>query len=357
MESERLPITASPEISHLLANLVRTEDVRFSPDNNFLAIADADNDQIVLVYFAAQQSPQPAILVSRVVALKSDHLQYPHGIAFLDNTTIVVANRLGDVTAFRLPAASELTEELVEPLFVVAESEKTKVQNPGSVDVYKLADGTFRMLVCNNHLHTVTAHKIKFEEGVSVIGHRVVLRRKLIIPDGLAVSPYKRWLAVSNHVTGDVLVYRNHVLANRFSAPAAVLGGMVCPHGVRFSSDGEQVVVADAASPYLHLFTRESEDWKNLPAPTKSVRFLSESQFSEGRTNPEEGGVKGLDMSRDGSLLVTTCELDTLVFYPMSVFSEAARLDIADEIATLSRERDAILTTNIYATAKRRFWE
>lgn len=357
MDSERIPHTASPAILHALSQIGRTEDVKLSPQNDFLAIADASNDQIVLVYFAVQTNPEASIHISRTLTLKSAHLKYPHGISFLDSKTMVVANRLGDVSAFRVPAGTEHTEVFVEPLFLLSESKQTKIQNPGSVEVYKLSDDTYRMLICNNHLHTVTSHKLKVAEGIAISGHRVVVRRKLIIPDGLAVSPDKRWMAVSNHVTGELMVYRNHFLLNRFTAPAAVMGGMVCPHGVRFSSDGKSLIVADAASAYLHLFEREGEDWQNLSAPTKSVRFLNENQFAEGRTNPEEGGVKGLDMSHDGSLLVTTCEVDTLAFYAMSVFGVAKKLDIADEIGQLCRERDEVLTANIYATADTYFWE
>ncbi|MFK7977888.1 MAG: YncE family protein, partial [Halioglobus sp.] len=269
----------------------------------------------------------------------------------------VVANRHGDVTGFKVPADEKHGELFLEPCFMLAESKQTKIQNPGSVDIYRHEDGAYRMLVCNNHLHTVTSHTLKGAEDISVSGHRVLVRKKLIIPDGLTVSPDKQWIAVSNHVTGELIVYRNTLRVNRFSAPVAVLGGIVCPHGVRFSSDGRRLIVADAASAYLHLFERDGEAWHSQSAPTKSVRLLSKSQFEEGRTNPEEGGVKGLDMTRDGKLLVTTCELDTLAFYTMDIFENADTPDIGNEIAGLSADRDAVLTTNIYATAKRHFWQ
>lgn len=357
MDSERIPLTASPEILQVLSRIGRTEDVKLAPQNDFLAIADASNDRIIFVYFEVRENPQAAIHISKTVILESAHLKYPHGIAFIDSETIVVANRLGDVAVFSVSASAEHAEIYREPLVVLEESEQTQIQNPGSVDVYLLSGGDFRMLVCNNYLHTVTSHRLQIGKRVAITGHRVLARRKLIIPDGLTVSPDRRWLAVSNHVTGELMVYRNHVLLNRFTAPAAVLGGMVCPHGVRFSSDGKCLVVADAASAYLHRFEREGERWQSMARPTQSVQFLSESQFSEGRTNPEEGGVKGLDMSRDGSLLVTSCEAEPLVFYSMGVFGSGAKRDIADEIAWLSRERDEALTTNIYATAKTRFWQ
>lgn len=98
--------TASPEVREVIASLGRTEDVRFSPGNNRLAVAAFARNRIAVfdIDIIASADAKDVVL-KRVLEVSSPCLNKPHGLDFIDDDTLIVANREGDVTILRLPAA------------------------------------------------------------------------------------------------------------------------------------------------------------------------------------------------------------------------------------------------------------
>ena len=80
--------------------------------------------------------------------------------------------------------------------------------------------------------------------------------------------------------------------------------------------------VTDAGRPFLFKYRQPADGWRGTLPPAAVARVLSEEVFLRGRLNPQEGGAKGLDLTRDGSLLAVTCEEQ-----PLAVFDVAALFD------------------------------
>jgi len=90
--------------------------------------------------------------------------------------------------------------------------------------------------------------------------------------------------------------------------------GVSYPHGVRFTADERTVLVADAGEPFVQLY-RSDGVWEGEHEPDASIRVISEESFARGSYNRYEGGPKGLDVTRDGRLMVTSCHEEPFAFF------------------------------------------
>ena len=124
---------------------------------------------------------------------------------FIDDENILVANREGEPCIFKLPLGATGNYEL-EPLAVIRSDE---ILAPGSCAVINTENGLCEALICNNYAHRVTSHLLDSNAGYSTKSDKVLLRRWLDIPDGICVSKDTQWIAVSNHNTHAVLLYKN----------------------------------------------------------------------------------------------------------------------------------------------------
>ena len=88
----------------VIAGLGRTEDVKFSPSNCRLAVACFEKNQIAIFDICISGAPyERKITLTDAAEISSPYLKCPHGIDFLDEERIIVANREGDATIFELP--------------------------------------------------------------------------------------------------------------------------------------------------------------------------------------------------------------------------------------------------------------
>ena len=76
-------------------------------------------------------------------------------------------------------------------------------------------------------------------------------------------------------------------------------------------------VVVDAGAPVLRVYERGS-GWSGPHDPVRSVVVLDDETFERGRANPEEGGPKGLDIDKSGSVVAITCEEQSLAFFSLA---------------------------------------
>ena len=285
---------AAAALDEGLGALGRTEDLSFSPGGERLAIACYARNRIAVVDVETAANDRLHIELSSIRLHGSPLLHHPHGIAFADDDTLVVASRGGHLGAFRLPDSA--SGELEQVAF--AGDASGLLDAPGSVVVRSLAPGSREVLACNNRVNTVTRHPL-VTDGSHGSGE-IVARKWLDLPDGLALSSDAEWLAVSNHNRHNVLVFR-YQDAGDGADPAAILRGVAYPHGLQFADADRILLVADAGAPYVHVFVPE-DGWNGVHYPAATIRVLDDATFARGRTNPQEGGPRGIavDPSSEG---------------------------------------------------------
>ena len=342
----RIVLEATSALSDVIASLGRTEDVRLSPDDRCLAIVGYAANRIHLfgidIDLASSSPPKVRLHDHRVLA--SPALADPHGVTFLGNEHILVCNRGADVCIFRIPPAGRGGPQLTVTPHQVIRGRGfvfARVKNPGSADAYPMADGGYRVLICNNHWNFVSSHVARPGVNTRIRHQGNLLDPRIRIPDGISISPDGAWVAISNHMDGEVLIYRNTERFSSDASPAAALKGIVCPHGIRFTPDGH-VLVADAASQYLHVFAHEGS-WSGDHSPRKSIRMMEDDRFYDGRYATREGGLKGIDVDRSGRVLITTHARDPLAFYDLHELLDAPGETPGPEYAEFCRQRDESL--------------
>lgn len=320
----QVPVKIAPAAQRALKAIGRTEDIRFSPDNRTLALAGFYKKCCLLVRVDVCPSRRPRIAISDCLEVVSTGISLVHGLDFLDDDTLVFANRDGFVSVLELPRPpwSGRTCEIA-PRLQFSAGTGAVVHSPGSVAVIKDAIGHPVFLTCENFAHHVSRHEIHPHEGYAVKASRVLLNRGLAIPDGISVSHDGQWLAVSSHNTNDVKLYKAPLRDGVDTEPSGVLSDAGYPHGLRFTSGDERIIVADAGERVVHIYER-GESWQGGRAPARSVPIISEDAFQRGRFDPklginlQEGGPKGIDIDKTGSILAATCEEQPLAFFALS---------------------------------------
>lgn len=316
LKPHRLAINASPPVRAALAAIGRTEDIRFSPDNALLCIAGFGRQRLLLLRIRV--AGDGLIRIDDFLELTSDGIGAVHGIDFIDDLTLVVANRDGRVSILGLPQlwpADRICH--VEPLRVFRRPMTFKIRSPGSVAVCRHSSGLVSVYVCQNYAHRVSRHLIAPRFGYAPLWNSLAIRRGLDIPDGIAFSADQRWIAVSSHGTSDVKIFDASRSLGGTAEPAGVLSGAGYPHGVRFSPDGLHVVVADAGRPVLQIY-RSDGDWRGERPAVRTAEVLDAKSFGRGHASAEEGGPKGLDIDRSGTVVAITCEEEPLAFFALA---------------------------------------
>ncbi len=274
----------------------RFEDVKFSPSNNFIALADYGLNQIVLLNFTyLKRSSSLCIVDCRIIT--SDTLCQPHGLDFIDDMAIVVANRAGNtIEVYQVPSVS------------CHQVPTQSITYPAASTVTIKGD---RCLVCSNSNHTVSEFLID-QKGQLLVPRGILIPDGLNIPDGVAISSSGHRIAVSDHATHRVLIF------DKSGKPVGTLSGseLSYPHGLCFSLDQKKIYVADAGEQTLKIFESENGEWIGPQETVKDdIKVIHDHPFALGRISPEEGGGKGLGIDRTGRLLVVTCEYQPIRWY------------------------------------------
>lgn len=315
-----IELVVSPHVREAIAQLGRTEDVRFSPNNRRLALAGYTANACLVFDIRIQHVNQGFMIrMDDFVELRSNWLRDPHGFDFIGNGILAVANRAGAVTLFRLPSRRSIGRVIdIQPFKVIdqADGAGEPLKTPGSLCVTRASAWYGEVLVCNTFHNRVTQHVFSKVPFGLLDTNAICLECQLDVPDGIAVSPDGRTVAVSNHRQHEILLYDRRQMS-RMGKPLGRLTGVDYPHGLRFSPDGKYLYTADAGKPFVHKYAQPPGGWTGVQSPLASARVLSENIFLKGRINPEEGGPKGLDFTRDGRLLAITCEQQ-----PLSIFDE-----------------------------------
>jgi DNA-binding beta-propeller fold protein YncE len=330
----KISYSASSDVRAAIDRIGRTEDVQFSPDGSRLAVAGFTENRILVLGIEADwDTDDPKVAFTKSLEFNSDELRNPHGLSWLDDRTLAIANRSGHLTIFELPEEPASGRTQLSPVRTLGDHATDLLKTPGSVSAVPVGLDLFELIVCNNYVHHISRHLVDRRDDYALIASDVLTHDGLAVPDGVTHSPSGRWIAVSNHGHHNVLIFRNDADLSPASRPVAVLNGIQYPHGVRFSEDGRTILVADAGAPFVHVY-RAWKEWTGDLQPDVSVRVLSEESYLRGRTDPSQGGPKGVDITADQRLMVISCEEERFAFFDVRDLlaqSEPAESTIASE--------------------------
>jgi DNA-binding beta-propeller fold protein YncE len=314
--SHEVQHSASKSAQRILETLGRTEDVQFSPSNRRLAVAGFSANRIAVFDIAIRSAAgRKTVALGDAVEVEAPTLRSPHGVCFLDENTVAVANREGTVQVLDLPSGKSHERVVVAARQELVGAADGRIDTPGSLAAVALDEDTLELLVCNNYVNTVTRHILDRRHDYAALSDERLLEELLSVPDGICVSPDGRWVAVSNHATHSVLLYDRTMPLSPRRAPDGVLRNVLCPHGVRFTSGQKHILVADASAPFVNVYEKGTSSWHGTRDPVRLFRVMDEDVFRRGRHNPSEGGPKGIDISKDMSVLVVTSEHQSLAFF------------------------------------------
>jgi DNA-binding beta-propeller fold protein YncE len=322
-KARQLPVLMDDAVAARLSVIGQTEDVAVSPDGQRLALACFGGDRIALVELSVERDPErgapSAVLVQSVVMVACGLLASPHGVAFLDDRTLVVANRAADLVVLPVPPLGD-QRPLVNTSgrVLVGRAAAVPVQTPEAVAVVTAGDGLAELLVCDIDRHVVSRHVIDTTAGCELLDSEELLRHRLDIPDGVTVSPCGEWIAVSNHNTNQVFLYCHDAELGPTTEPVGVLEGPNFPHGLRFTADGQHLLVADSGLPYVYTYGAADGDWRGNRQPLRTTRVMDDDEFLAGKYNPQEGGPKGLETIAAAGVVVVTSAQQTLAFFDLA---------------------------------------
>jgi hypothetical protein len=312
-----VPYTSShQDVLDVVGRLGRTEDIKFSPNYQRFAVAGFSANKVVLFDFSVEHGPERKLMLTGASEIFSESFDYPHGLDFIDDDSLIVANRNGSACILRLPKRTNGAGHYeISPSGAIAE--RDLLDSPGSVSVNMLSRGRYEVLICDNFGHKITRHMVTTAGCYSVQDSSVLLQKHIDIPDGICVSNDRRWIVVSNHNKHCVFVYSNDGSLNASTDPRGILKGIYYPHGLRFTADGRCLLVADAAAPFVRIYKSDHANWQGVHYPFSSYRVMSDEIFMQGRGNPQEGGPKGIDIHESAQIFVTTNELQPLAFFDL----------------------------------------
>src|SRR5882724_3772568 len=182
--------TGQQSVTDAVGSMGRTEDVRFSPSNRRLAVAAFIRNRIVVFDVdIASSSGATQVALTGGVELSSPALQLPHGLDFIDDSTLIVASRGSDVALFKLPSGEEIvrTHEVL-PIARWPANGTTLLNAPSSVAVTHVEEDAGEVLICNNDGHTVTRHLLDRAADGAMRNSEILLNKYLNGPDSVSVS-------------------------------------------------------------------------------------------------------------------------------------------------------------------------
>jgi hypothetical protein len=301
----------------------RSEDVRFSPSGQRLAVITS---QAKLLLFAIDANARP-VTAQLLTTMASADLRAAHGVDWIDEDTLVVANRAAGLAFFKIPRSNQWAAEskiaavsIVQSSWFGAPDEKRQLNamrkvatGPGSARIH---DG-YVYAGCNMS-NTVTRHRIL--AGPTCDDGELVAQEGINIPDSAIVSPDGVWLAVADHYNHRVLIFR---LGEKSPCGALTDPRLKHPHGIAINPSGTVIVAADAGGRGIFAFHARDGLWNvhqteafMIDGVTEAVYARVQSEVAE-QARDVEGGAKGIDISKDGRVVVSTCRGQTLRFFEL----------------------------------------
>ena len=308
-------------IKTALNKLGKTEDLSFSPDHRKLALVGYLFNRILLLDIkVSKKKDKRQIVISNYLEICSSSFKNPHGVAWINNKTIVVANRMGGAFLLALPSKSKAKDQnrvWLTP-FRTLPPLTPKNTSADCVTAHAIGKGFYEILLCSNNGHYISSHLINTKQDFHVESSCILLKHKINVPDGVALSDNRAWIAISNHHSHTVFIYKNLKSLNPDTPPDAILHGLHFPHGIKFVEDTHFLFVSDAGGPFVYCYYSKTGEWSGHYQPVSKFRVMHHETFLKGHVNPQEGGVKGVAFFKNSYIMAVTCQEERLTFFDLS---------------------------------------
>src|SRR4051812_1257682 len=96
----QVKFNATNEVQAAIARVGRTEDAQLSPGGRRLVIAGYERNLLLVLDVDLHATP---LALANPLEISSPSLSHPHGTCWVDDRTLIVANRSGRVAIFELP--------------------------------------------------------------------------------------------------------------------------------------------------------------------------------------------------------------------------------------------------------------
>ncbi len=293
----------------------RFEGIAFSPSGNVIGIATSDTDTI----FLFRKKPDGRFEKTPYASINGSgsRLSYPHDLSFSlagGAELLAVAQRAGAVSIYEKNKTAG--HYGAAPVFEICGSAARLNYSDGVAFVPP--DDEY-LAACNLKSHNITFYQ---KLPGAPVGFQLKpvfeLKQGLYEPDGLGFSRCGNWLAVANHGSHTVSVYRRRerIFSKRKikygPRPVALIEdtGLRYPHSVAFTPKTNHLVVTNAGANYFSVYRPEGRAGKTRWSQSPVLRQIigPDDLFREvNARNKMEGGPKGIAI-HENSLAICSPE-------------------------------------------------
>lgn len=259
--------------SFCVSEVGRVEAVHLSPNLKKIAYASFDLNKIIIFDIEKEKE---IFKIKKYISL-GINLNGPHDFAWIDNSTLAIANRNGPAIIFSIDKNEIILE--IDDL----------ASFTNSVEVIK-QKGHVKIFFCNTK-NFVSQYEI--DKNYHIISKNIFLEDHLKVPDGISSSPSKENLAITSALNNKIFIY--NLKENNFFE----MQGSNRPHGITFITD-DIVLSSEGGSPFINVWNVKDKEIKY------KIKALSKKQFNL-RGSKIEGGIKGICFHPKFNFLFLTC--------------------------------------------------
>ena len=301
---------------------LRMEGVAFREDGNVMGTALSDGNAVLLYRKDENGEAFEELPFCRLV-LNTDSLNYPHDLAFSLNDAgryLAVALRSGGLAIYE--RADDGLNYHTEPIQVL-DTRTSKLQYTDGVCF--LPPSGEVMAVCNTATDELILFRKNTDDKAYSFGEwpiQAVWGDSIYHPDGIASTACGKYVAIANHHANNVAIFAVDPETTKLvREPIKVItdSSLKYPHSVQFTPKHNHLLVTCAGVNYINVYRAEQSEtgsalqWSEIADQHLYLGF--DELFAEvNAENDQEGGPKGLSLSRD---LMAVCRAETgLTLYP-----------------------------------------
>lgn len=303
------------------SGLNHTEGVTFSPSGDYVLAVNSHNNSIT--FYKQISGSLYETTPSFTISGPQSKLCYPHDASFSpDGEYLAVANRHNNSIVIYKRKPYDMEFDIV-PIAEI-KGKDSQLDLPGAV-IYSSHENS--IIVANATTSSLTFYHYEGDH-YDQAPYQVIQDTSIYAPDGLAVSMDGELLAATSHHSHSVVIFQRESGSGQFNPkPFQVIekeqGRFKYPHSLAFHPITNDLVVSNSEGKQnIQLFQLEAGQ-RYFSAPTFSMEvsvMYDASTIHLLEKLSQEGGVKGVAISPDGKSLAVVQNLcDGLLHLPHPV--------------------------------------